>query len=142
MHLKTTKMMKVLAITTFSFLLGFSSVATSAYSLQEELTCAADSMYIYNFPLAMARSMPGQEQEVQHIQSIQLTWYKAALSRLIESKKTIDEAKQIIKAEIDKSTIKIDDILKDANRDNFDKLFETNVLPIQVECNKKFLDRG
>jgi len=135
-------MAKLLTIIATSFLLAFSSVASSNFSLQDKLTCAADSMYIYNFPLAMARGAPGQEKEVQHIQSIQLSWYKKILNNLIETGKTVDEAKQIIKAEIDKSTTKIDTILKDANRENFNELFEGNVLPIQVECNKKFLDKS
>ena len=135
-------MTKLLRTITTSFLLGFSSVASSDFFLQDKLTCAADSMYIYNFPLAMVRGVPGQEKEVQHIQSIQLSWYKKILNNLIETGKSVDEAKQIIKAEIDKSTIKIDSILKDANRENFNKLFEVNVLPIQVECNKKFLDKS
>ena len=56
--------------------------------------------------------------------------------------RTIDEAKKIIKAEIDKSTTKIDNILKDANRKNFNELFETKVLPIQIECNRKFIEKS
>ena len=66
-------MTKLLRTITTSFLLGFSSVASSDFFLQDKLTCAADSMYIYNFPLAMVRGVPGQEKEVQHIQSIQLS---------------------------------------------------------------------
>ncbi|HIB30694.1 MAG TPA: hypothetical protein EYO25_01795 [Candidatus Thioglobus sp.] len=135
-------MIKLLTTTVISLLLSLQTLAASDYSLQEKLACAADSMYIYNFPLAMARSAPGQEQEVQYIQSIQLTWYTTILNNLIETEKTIDEAKKIIKAEIDKSTTKIDNILKDANRKNFNELFETKVLPIQIECNRKFIEKS
>ena len=134
--------MKLLTTTAISLLFSLQSLAASDYSLQEKLTCAANSMYIYNFPLAMARSAPGQEKEVQYIKSIQLTWYTTILNNLIETEKTTDEARKIIKAEIDKSTTKINHILKDANQKNFNELFETNVLPIQIECNRKFIEKS
>ena len=71
-----------------------------------------------------------------------MTWYTTILNNLIETEKTTDEARKIIKAEIDKSTTKINHILKDANQKNFNELFETNVLPIQIECNRKFIDKS
>ncbi len=134
--------MKVLIISAVSFFISLQSLAVSHHSIQDKLNCAADSMYIYNFPLAMARSAPGQEQDVKHIKSVQLNWYKTILSDLLATEITTEEATKIIKSEINKSTEKINNILKDANRENFNELFETKVLPIQIECNRKFLDNN
>lgn len=134
--------MKTLKLFVVFALVSFHSVWANQNDTSSKLTCAADAMYIYNFPLAMARSIPGQTKEVEKIQSIQLGWYKFILADLLTNGKSAEEAQAIVKAQIDKSTTKIDALLKDANQKNFNEIFETKVLPIQVACNDKFMQNN
>lgn len=104
------------------------------------IECAADSIYIYNFPLIMAQGVPGQSAEVGYIQSIQLTWFRLGMKELMLGGLDVNAAKTALRAEVrGRATDKINKLLGGTNQDTFNKAFLEKVLPIQEKCTAEYL---